>query len=158
MNRSATTTKSTPVKPRCGLCGKTKNLTQTPCCGNWICNDEHKYVVFSYARNSCHRNHDRFTLCSYHFHEQHSGDWKACKKCRKSFETEMYVWYATNEYNFETLDNPPAYKPTHCSKCERVIRLAFDGCTRSGKEYWCERCMAKEMQLRYGNHKPRSQQ
>lgn len=27
-------------KPRCGLCGKTKNLTKTECCGNWICDDE----------------------------------------------------------------------------------------------------------------------
>ena len=42
-------------KPRCGLCGKTKNLTKTECCGNWICDDEHKYVMLSYARNSCYR-------------------------------------------------------------------------------------------------------
>lgn len=49
---------------RCGLCGKKKNLTKTDCCGNWICDDEHKYVIFSYARNSCHRNHNRYTLCA----------------------------------------------------------------------------------------------
>lgn len=40
-------------RPRCGLCGKTTNLTKTECCGTWICDDEHKYVMFSYARNSC---------------------------------------------------------------------------------------------------------
>ncbi len=39
--------------PRCGLCGKTKKLTKTECCDQWICDDEDKYVIFSYARNSC---------------------------------------------------------------------------------------------------------
>src|ERR1039458_3867900 len=41
--------------PRCGLCGKKGKLTRTECCGQWICDDEDNYVVFSYARNSCHR-------------------------------------------------------------------------------------------------------
>jgi hypothetical protein len=36
-------------KPRRGLCGKTKKLTKTECCGQWICDDEDKYVLFSYA-------------------------------------------------------------------------------------------------------------
>ena len=75
---------------RCGLCGKTKNLTRTECCGSWICDDEHTYQLFSYARNSCSRNHRRYTLCGYHFNEGHPGDWKDCPKCRESFETEMY--------------------------------------------------------------------
>jgi hypothetical protein len=56
-------------QPRCGLCRKTKHLTRTDCCGNWICDDEHTYVLFSYARNSCHRNHSRYTLCAYHDNE-----------------------------------------------------------------------------------------
>lgn len=51
---------------RCGLCGKTKNLTKTECCGSWICDDEHEYVMFSSDRNSCSRNHRRYTLCGYH--------------------------------------------------------------------------------------------
>ena len=42
---------------KCFICGATKNLVRTECCGKWICDDEDKYVVFSYARNSCHRNH-----------------------------------------------------------------------------------------------------
>jgi len=65
-------------RPRCGLCGKTGTLIKTDCCGNWICDDEHKYVLFSYARNSCHRNHSRYTLCAYHHNEGHAGDWKDC--------------------------------------------------------------------------------
>jgi len=129
-------------KPRCGLCGKTKNLTKTECCGNWICDDEHNYVLFSYARNSCCRNHDRYTLCSHHFNEGHSGDWKTCKKCRNDFETEMYVYYGTNEYNFEKLENPPKFKPTRCAKCQKIINLGSDGYSMHMGKYYCMECSA----------------
>ncbi len=113
-----------PNQPRCGLCGKTKNLTKTECCDNWICDDEHTYKLFSFARNSCYRNHDRYTLCSYHHNEGHDSHWKTCRKCRDDFETEIYVYNGTNEYNFEVLENPPKYKPTRCSKCNKIIKLA----------------------------------
>src|SRR4030067_2074699 len=83
---SKTTEKVVKEKPRCGRCDKTKNLTKTECCGQWICDDQHKYVLFSYAHNSCSRNHDRYTLCSHHFNERHSGNWKTCKKRRNDFE------------------------------------------------------------------------
>ena len=33
--------------PRCGLCGKTKNLTKTECCHEWICDDDANYVMLS---------------------------------------------------------------------------------------------------------------
>ena len=133
-------------RPRCGLCGKTAGLTKTDCCGSWICDDEHTYVLFSYARNSCHRNHSRYTLCAYHHNEGHAGDWKDCGGCRNAFETEMYVWYGTNESNFEKLKNPPSYEPTKCSKCGLIIKLGTDGFTQSGDEYWCEECSAKQME------------
>ena len=126
--------------PRCGLCGKTGNLTRTECCGQWICDDEERYVMFSFARNSCHRNHDRYTLCSYHHNENHQGDWKTCPKCREDFETEIYVYYGTNEYNFEKLENPPAYEPTRCAKCKRIIVLSEDGYSMRGEKYFCSKC------------------
>jgi hypothetical protein len=132
-------------KPRCGLCGETKNLTRTECCGNWICDDEHKYVPFSYSRISCSRNHSRYTLCSHHFNEGHEGDWKTCEICRTDFEPEMVVWYGTNEYNFEKMPDPPSYEPTHCSKCGIIIKIGTDGYSRLGDEYWCEDCAEKEM-------------
>ena len=113
-------------RPRCGLCGKTKNLTKIECCGNWICGDEHEYAMFSYARNSCSRNHGRYTLCGSHYAEGHPGDWKDCADCKNAFETEMYVWYGLNEYNFERLPNPPAYKPTTCSRYGTLIVLSRD--------------------------------
>ncbi len=127
-------------RPKCGLCGKTSNLTKTECCNNWICDDAHKYVLFSYARNSCYRNHDHYTICSFHFHEGHSGKWQDCETCRTSFETELYVGMATNEYNFEKLNNPPKYKPTKCSKCERIIKLNEDGYSIKAGKYFCYEC------------------
>ena len=130
---------------QCGLCGSTKNLTRTECCGRWICNDEDQYVLFSYARNSCSRNHRRFTLCGGHFAEGHEGQWQDCPKCRESFETEMYVYYGTNEYNFETLPNPPSYEPTRCSKCGTVINLGDGGYSRHRGEYVCMGCLSPEV-------------
>ncbi|MFH0752642.1 MAG: hypothetical protein V1914_03535 [archaeon] len=126
--------------PSCKLCGKKGKLTKTRCCGQWICDDADQYVLFSYAQNSCYRNHDRYTLCSYHYHEGHEGDWKECLECRKAFETEMYVWYGTNEHNFEKLPNPLKYRPTRCSKCKKVIRLGEEGYSRVGSRYLCSRC------------------
>lgn len=133
--------KAKPDIPRCGLCGKTKNLIKTECCDQWICDDEHTYVMFSYARNSCSRNHRRFTLCHHHYLEGHDGDWQSCEECKESFETEIYVYYGTNEYNFEKLENPPKFEPTRCVKCNRIISLGEDAYTWGREGYFCDRCM-----------------
>jgi len=130
----------TAKRPKCGLCGKTRKLIKTDCCGNWICDDVEKYVAFSYEQNSCSRNHSRYTLCGYHWTEEHKGDWRNCEKCRKSFETEMYVWYGTNEFNFVKLENPPKYEPTRCSTCNRVIKLGEESYSTKGDGYFCESC------------------
>jgi hypothetical protein len=131
-----------PNGRRCGLCGKTRKLTKTECCGQWICDDEDSYVLFSYARNSCSRNHRRFTLCGYHFNEGHAGTWQTCGSCRADITTEMYVYFGTNEYNFEKLADPPAYEPTHCSSCNRVIKLAKEAYSITSKGYACSRCFS----------------
>src|SRR5713101_4598240 len=131
---------------RCGLCGKTKRIIETECCGRLICGDEDSYVAFSYARNSCSRNHRRMTLCGSHHAEGHSGSWKDCRVCRSSFETEMYVWYGTNAYNFEKLENPPPYEPIKCSRCDRVIRLSEEEYSVLGTRYTCSTCLASETQ------------
>ena len=133
------------LRPACGLCGKTTNLTKTECCGQWICDDEDQYVPFSYARNSCHRNHRNQTLCGFHHVEGHQGRWQDCQECRDAFETEMYVCYGTNEYNFEKLPNPPAYEPTRCHTCGRVIVLGEEGYSCKGGSYFCQECTAEKM-------------
>jgi hypothetical protein len=144
------------AKPRCGLCGKTGKLRQTECCGNWICDDHDQYVLFSYARNSCNRNHDRYTLCAFHHNEGHAGHWKDCKECREEFETEIYVWYGTNEYNFEKLENPPAFEPTKCSTCGKVIRLGTDGYSQLGDQKCCSACTVTRMNERVESSRPKA--
>ena len=132
-----------PNDPACGLCGKkSKPRYKTECCGKWICDDDSDYAMFSYARNSCSRNHRRYTLCASHFAEEHKGDWKTCKKCYENYnhELEMYVWYGTNEYNFEILVNPPKFRPTHCNKCGKIISLSNDGYSTLCGAYFCEEC------------------
>lgn len=135
------------ITPPCGLCGKTKNPRyNTECCGNLVCGNENDYVIFSYSRDICIRNHRRFSLCGYHHTEGHKGDWKICKKCRTSFEheLEMYVWYGTNEYNFEKFPNPPAFKPTLCAKCGKRIILADGGYSSLCGVYRCDNCPITE--------------
>jgi hypothetical protein len=133
--------KGVPADARCGVCGKQDNLTKTSCCDNWICDDTDQYVMFSYARNSCYRNHDRYTLCAYHWHEGHDGDWQTCAKCRAEIEPEMYAYYGTNEYNFTVLKNPPKFKPTRCAECKRVISLSQDGyMLKPNGDYICTNC------------------
>jgi hypothetical protein len=143
-NKNTGTGQVSRTPRKCGLCGKAGPLTRAECCGNWLCDDEQKYVLFSYARNSCHRNHRRFTLCGYHHAEEHGGSWKDCPSCRGEFETEIYVYYGTHEYNFEKLENPPSYQPTYCGTCGEVISLGEDGYSQRGDEYWCQRCSEEE--------------
>ncbi|HTP28700.1 MAG TPA: hypothetical protein VMK12_23950 [Anaeromyxobacteraceae bacterium] len=131
------------TKPACGLCGKTGKVYRTECCGNWICDDHDKYQLFSYARNSCARNHDRYTVCGMHFNEGHeSADWKTCAQCREHYDKlEMFVWAATNEYNFTKLESPPEFEPTLCAKCKKRIHLGKEGYSIRGEEYFCTGCL-----------------
>ena len=129
-------------RPKCGLCGSTENLTKTDCCGNWICDDMDEYVAFSYAHNSCMRNHFKYTLCGHHFHSEHDGPWKGCKKCYDDFKDnmELFVYFGTNEYNFDILKDPPKFETTLCSKCNRKINLTEDFYTTYKGEHICEKC------------------
>ena len=36
----------------------------------------------SYGRNSCARNHSRYTSCAAHHNEGHGGAWKDCQTCK----------------------------------------------------------------------------
>jgi hypothetical protein len=130
--------------PSCGLCGKTENLVKTPCCDNWICDDKRNNAMTSYAQNSCGRNHDHYTICSYHYNEGHEGKWQDCQLCRDSFELEIYTDFATNEYNFDKLINPPSFESTKCSMCNKIIILSEGGYSLSGKEYYCGECTEKD--------------
>lgn len=130
---------------RCGLCGKADRLTRTECCGNWICDDEGDYAPFSYARNSCSRNHRRYTLCGYHADGRHEGDWRRCGLCRNEFPAEMVAYYGTNDYNFVKLQDPPRFEPTRCAACREIVRLARDSYMRDSDRYYCAVCARKKM-------------
>ena len=130
--------------PRCGLCGKKARLTRTECCGQWICDDIEKYETFSYSRDSCWRNHSSYTLCALHFNEEHEGDWQDCSECRETFDTEMYVWNGTNEYNFEKLRNIPKFDPTYCAGCDRVIVKGRDGFSSMKGKFYCMKCTERD--------------
>src|SRR5262245_25583876 len=130
--------------PRCGLCGKAERLTRTPCCGNWICDDEAACVPFSYERNSCYRNHTMFTVCGGHHNLKHQGRWQECAECRNAAPLELFVHHATNEYNFEKLENPPAFEPTYCHLCGVLLRLAHGGYSMSQKGFTCAACREME--------------
>ncbi|VDC06978.1 unnamed protein product [Peniophora sp. CBMAI 1063] len=109
----------------CGLCGKSDGpLTKTECCGETICDDYDKYVMFTYSRDSCRRNHDRYTLCMLHKNEGHkSSDWKTCIQCRYGIDDiENYVWFGTNQFNFETLPHPPAFPHKFCDTCHKPVK------------------------------------
>ncbi len=96
--------------------------------------------MFSYAQNSCYRNHRRYTLCGSHYAEAHQGRWQECMECREGLETEIYVYYGTNEFNFEKLSDAPDFEPTRCSKCKRVIVLSEGGYSVLGNDYLCASC------------------
>jgi hypothetical protein len=55
----------------------------------------------------------------------------------------MYVYFGTNEYNFEQLENPPDYEPTKCYSCGTIIILSEGGHSLSSKGYQCIECTEK---------------
>ncbi len=125
----------------CGLCRKKKQLFKTLCCGRKLCAGEAGERVTLVSKRTCLDRHRRYTLCSFHSAEKHKGNWKGCKDCRDSFETEIYVWFGTNEYNFEKLENPPKYEPTKCRECGGVIKLRADSYSTGDEGHMCEKCM-----------------
>ena len=136
--------KTLPEKKKCGLCGSTnKKIIKTSCCNNWICDDESDYVIFSYARNSCYRNHNRYTLCSYHFIEEHDGDWLDCKKCKDSFDLPDYVDMGTNEHNFKVLKNPEKITVT-CVNCGFTANTVSAFAYQTPKGHYCPRKECQE--------------
>jgi hypothetical protein len=57
----------------------------------------------------------------------------------------MYVYFGTNEYNFEKLPNPPAFEPTRCTKCGNVIKLGEGGYSSGQDGYTCMNCMPADL-------------
>ncbi len=65
---------------------------------------------------------------------------------RGEFETEMYVYYGTNDYNFQKLPDPPRFEPTLCDKCGRRVVLSDVGYTQMAGTYICMSCSGPDLQ------------
>ena len=135
------------MKPMCGLCGSTENLMKTPCCDNWVCDDEDQYVLFSYARNSCCRNHNRYTLCAYHYNKDHPGKWQSCETCKNDMPIEHYVDYGTNDCNFEKLKNPPKISIT-CQNCGFRSGTIQDFAYQTSDGWYCPKNKCQEAAIK----------
>lgn len=85
---------------RCGICGETKNLEKTECCGEWVCMDDTSSS--NPKPNKCHTFHRRYTICSYHHDLGHTGDWRECRTCKESFPAVVFVEMSENEFNFKS--------------------------------------------------------
>jgi len=122
---------------KCGLCGSAeKGLTRTPCCGNWICDDEDSYGTFSFERNSCYRNHSKYTVCSNHFESRHKGPWQECQKCKDEIILPYYVEMGTNEHNFVVLENPEQVQ-IRCVNCDFVGSSINEFSYTTSKGFYC---------------------
>jgi hypothetical protein len=73
------------------------------------------YIPSTFLKNSCRRNHDKYTLCGQHFREKHIGDWKKCKICKNQNSDVDYTNLSTNNFNFEKLNIQK--KEIKCANC-----------------------------------------
>lgn len=82
----------------CRFCGESDvPLVKTPCCQQWICCD----IAWVSIQGSgfCQVEHERFSLCYFHYIDRHSGVWQNCQKCRDSWTLQEYQAYAENPIN-----------------------------------------------------------
>ena len=69
----------------------------------------------TFLKNSCRRNHDKYTFCGQHSREKHIGDWKKCKICKNQNSDVDYTNLSTNNFNFEKLNIQK--KEIKCANC-----------------------------------------
>lgn len=82
----------------CRFCGDASApLVKTPCCQQWICCDT-AFVSFR-GGGRCQVEHERFTLCSSHYIDGHSGPWQTCQTCRVFWTPQEYKAYAEHPLN-----------------------------------------------------------
>jgi hypothetical protein len=130
-----------PPSEKCELCGRRRLLIPTECCKRLVCGIAGPDGREKLTIGGCYRKHQRYSLCTHHFAEGHAGEWQTCAECRGDFGTEIYVWYGTNEHNFEKLENPPAFEPTLCAGCGKRIKLGTDAYQRSPDgSHRCDEC------------------
>eukprot|EP01029_Cantina_marsupialis_P004273 TRINITY_DN1430_c0_g2_i4.p1 TRINITY_DN1430_c0_g2~~TRINITY_DN1430_c0_g2_i4.p1 ORF type:complete len:252 (-),score=47.48 TRINITY_DN1430_c0_g2_i4:595-1350(-) len=137
----------------CVICGSKRNLTLTGCCGVPVCNNEDEYEMFSRSRDFCIRNHSRYTLCGYHYGEDHDGDWRECAKCIEEHGCGKAIsWYGTNGWNCTPMLEKDIKKDDmlteKCVGCEKRIMTGWEAHSPSVGGVSCQMCMFSRFRSR----------
>ena len=138
--------------PPCELCGAEEEdwtIVKTECCGRVVCSDKkgewnkcsHGFdIITTYG---CERNHEKYSVCYYHFVEEHEGRWQDCSICRFTWPVKTYVELATDpRANFEPLKKSqlPPTKMGQCSEKQHKMKVWADAPDEVNKQLLCERC------------------
>eukprot|EP01133_Synstelium_polycarpum_P012996 gene12996-15287_t len=152
---------------KCHICGQQPSrnlkLTRTECCGNWVCDNEDQYQLFSGSRDFCGRSHAKYTICGTKSHtarKHQSPDWRTCQQCKveppekgmlaglfggpPSKESSLY--FGTNGYNFMPMLNVPYNRVTvDCGRCKRAFLSYIEGSslTMGDNTIICPECEGK---------------
>lgn len=103
----------------CRFCGdSTVPLVKTRCCNQWICCDTAR-LSFR-GGGFCQDEHERYSMCHFHYQERHAGDYKECKECSDFWEKE----YRTFEHGSR---NKPKYDKPRDRVAAKLDRDLFNG-------------------------------
>lgn len=136
------------VRRMCGLCRARKPpFKYTECCRRVVCADEGNYVLMSYGRNSCSRNHNRYTNCSNHNQAGHAGRWQDCAACKNGYDEYDWWTFGSNPpdlaacCNFpdDVLQGPRPSLPL-CSGCRRPVDTATEAHSFGATGLCCMAC------------------
>lgn len=73
----------------CRFCGRDSlPLVKTRCCEQWICCDT-EFLSFR-GGGTCQFEHERYSMCYFHYNEGHSGTWQECNECREFLGEEEF--------------------------------------------------------------------
>lgn len=80
----------------CFLCGDTTSpLVKTECCHQWVCCDTS--FVSIRGGGYCEFEHKNYSICYFHYSNNHEGKWQDCKECQEFFDKEDF----DRELNFK---------------------------------------------------------
>ena len=82
----------------CRFCGDdSAPLVKTPCCDQWICCDT-SYLSYR-GGGYCQFEHENYSICHFHYNENHHGRWQDCKACRDFFGEDEFNRIAEDRMN-----------------------------------------------------------
>ncbi len=81
---------ATPIPgEHCHFCGRESvPLVKTECCDQWMCCDTNYLSIR--GGGYCQFQHEHYSICHFHYNEQHKGPWQECAECRDFFDEAQY--------------------------------------------------------------------